>query len=470
MFYRPSHSVAADVIPFYCNNAFRLFYLRDFRDIENHGEGTPWYLLSTCDFVQFKEHGEVLKRGSKEEQDLYVFTGSAYEKNGKTYLFYTGHNPHFIEQGKHQEAVMLAVSNDFETWEKEADFKLLPTSTFEAHDFRDPFVFYNEETEEYNMLLAARLTAGPDRRRGCTAVAVSKDLISWDVQDKPFYSPGLYYTHECPDLFKMGEWWYLVFSEFTDKCETRYRMAKTLEGPWLTPDHDTFDNRNFYAAKTVSDGKERYVIGWNPTNQKDQDFEETMWGGNIIVHKIVQREDGTLWVDCPDTIRKAYQTPVSLQERLTAGWGEMQVQGWKLGRPDGYSNLDFGFLPKECRISFTVTFLEDTQYFYLYLHSDREQEKAYYIGLEPGMSRMTFDRWPRKRQDHPFMLELERKAVMTTGEAYEVEVIADHSVLEVYFDHKVAMSARMNELTDGTFGAAVSFGKVMIRDLCCQIL
>ena len=62
---------------------------------------------------------------------------------------------------------------------------------------------------------------------------------------------GLYFTHECPDLFRMGEWWYLVFSEFSERCVTRYRMARSLAGPWLAPAEDTFDGRAFYAAKTA---------------------------------------------------------------------------------------------------------------------------------------------------------------------------------------------------------------------------
>ena len=100
MYYRPENSVAADVIPFYRDNAFQLFYLRDFRNIAEHGEGTPWYLLETKDFVHFMEKGEVIARGKEEEQDLYIFTGSVYEEKGINYIFYTGHNPHYPKRGK----------------------------------------------------------------------------------------------------------------------------------------------------------------------------------------------------------------------------------------------------------------------------------------------------------------------------------------------------------------------------------
>ena len=75
-FYRPSGAWAADFIPFYWQGKFYLFHLLDWRDKAKDGEGTPWYLVTTRDFVNFVEHGEMLPRGRREEQDLWVFTGS----------------------------------------------------------------------------------------------------------------------------------------------------------------------------------------------------------------------------------------------------------------------------------------------------------------------------------------------------------------------------------------------------------
>src|SRR6185312_10754497 len=99
-FYKPSDGWAADAIPFYWQGEYHLFYLKDFRDPTAHGEGTPWYHLSTHDFVIFQDHGEALARGTVDDQDLYVFTGSVIEREGLFHIFYTGHNPHFRGQGR----------------------------------------------------------------------------------------------------------------------------------------------------------------------------------------------------------------------------------------------------------------------------------------------------------------------------------------------------------------------------------
>ena len=51
LFYRPEGAVCADFIPFCEGGAFELFYLRDWRDEAAFGRGTPWYRISTDDFL-----------------------------------------------------------------------------------------------------------------------------------------------------------------------------------------------------------------------------------------------------------------------------------------------------------------------------------------------------------------------------------------------------------------------------------
>jgi beta-fructofuranosidase len=464
MFYRPEQSVAADVIPFYKDGKFQLFYLRDYRDKTAHGEGTPWFLLQTKDFVNFEEKGEVVSRGGISDQDLFIFTGCIYERDDKCYIFYTGHNPHFIEQGKNQEAIMMAYSVDSEHWTKVPDFCLFAPDYYEPHDFRDPFVFINPETKEYNMLLAARIKHGPSRRRGCTAVATSKDFINWHVKETAFYNPGHYYTHECPDLFQMGEWWYLVFSEFSDKFHTHYRMAKSVNGPWLTPENDSFDNRAFYAAKTFSDGERRYAFGWNPTCVNDKDYTSWMWGGNIVVHEIRQRQNGELIVKLPNTIKDAYITPLTVTESNVLGNMDKVNNGWLLGRIDGYSSVDLGEMANQCRVSLDLVLDNDIKEFALFLRSDKENERAYYIKIDTVMQRLVFDRWPRPQADEPFMLELERKIVIKRNERVHMDILVDGPVVEVYYDSQVVMSARMNDFANGSFGFATTYGNALIEN------
>ena len=93
IFFKPDYGWPADAIPYYANGEFHIFYLLDYRDPVRYGEGTPWFKVTTKDFVHFKDHGEMLPRGTDKEYDMYVFTGSVLnDKTVKYHIWYKGHN------------------------------------------------------------------------------------------------------------------------------------------------------------------------------------------------------------------------------------------------------------------------------------------------------------------------------------------------------------------------------------------
>src|SRR5690606_6719205 len=137
-------------------------------------------------------------------------TGSIIERGGLFHLFFTGYSGE-----QRPQVICHATSLNLREWKKDPANPILQADTrwYDPVDWRDPFVFWNAQVKEYWMLLAARTISGPENRRGCTALAVSLDLHHWEIRP-PFWSPGLFYTHECPDLFYWHGKWVLVFSEF----------------------------------------------------------------------------------------------------------------------------------------------------------------------------------------------------------------------------------------------------------------
>ncbi len=464
MNYKPIDGWTGDIMPFFWNGRFHLFYLKDFRDIEGHGEGTPWFHLSTTDFVTFVEHGESLARGSAESQDLYVFTGSVLRAQEKFHIFYCGHNPHFSALGRPQQGVMHAVSDDLISWTKVTrDPLFAPPERYEVDDWRDPFVFWNDEAKQYWMLLAGRLRSALRRRNGCTALCVSDDLENWRVEE-PLYAPGLFLTHECPDLFRIGDWWYLLFSEYSEAWVTRYRMARTLDGPWLTPAVDTFDNRAFYAAKTASDGTDRFLFGWNPTREHSKDDQPWQWAGNLVVHQLRQETDGALAVTIPQTIRDRFAAETKLT--FVRAQGDFALEGgWPSLRSQGtFTCVSGGALPKTCKIEADVDYAEGTRAFGVMLRTSADFENGYYIRFEPTRSRLVFDRWPRPG-DVPHMAELERPVTIEAGRRLSLVIIVNESICEVYVDDRVAMSARMYEHAEGDWGVFVTDGEAQFSNI-----
>jgi beta-fructofuranosidase len=455
-FYKPSNAWSADFIPFYENGRYHLFYLLDLRDRAGHGEGTPWYQLSTQDLVHFDEHGCMLARGSEAEQDLYVFTGSVIHAEGQYHIFYTGHNPHLRAAGKPEQAVMHATSQDLLKWQKiDEDTFFAPAEGYEPHDWRDPFVFWNEESQEYWMLLAARRQEGPSRQRGCTALCASKDLNQWQVRE-PLWSPSLYFTHECPDLFRMGEWWYLIFSEFSDTHQTRYRMSRTLAGPWLAPVDDAFDTRAYYAAKTASDGMRRFLFGWNPTREGETDEGRWQWGGNLVIHEVIQQPDGTLAVKAPPEIVNRFTEKLAITPQAKMGKWQLTKESAAVKAVDSFAWRRLGEMPSTCRLQATITFASNTTAVGFVLRVDENLEHYYQVRLEPHRQRVLFDRWPRPG-DQPFILE--RPLDLQAGQPVHLQVFADGTIFEIYVNDKVALSTRGYAHTRGDWGLFVNQGE-----------
>lgn len=482
LFYKPDDGWAADCIPFYWHGEYHLFYLKDYRDEAAHGEGTPWFHLSTQDFVNFIDHGEALPRGSRNEQDLYVYTGCVIENEGLFHIYYTGHNPYFKAAGRAEEAVMHATSPDLLRWTKDPDNPILyaDVERYEMHDWRDPFVFWNEDAHEYWMLLAARLREGPYNRRGCTAVAASADLKTWQIR-QPFWTPNLYYTHECPDLFRIGEWWYFVYSTFSERMLTHYRMSRSLGGPWTAPLNDSFDGRAFYAGKTVSDGGRRFVIGWNPTRiangrlrfalgwnpvaAEGRDEGDWQWGGNLVVHDVMQEADGTLSVRILPEINSVFtkQARISLAPQM--GRWSVREDSFAAHVPDSFAWCRLGTMPAACSLEAMVTFSEQTRSCGIIMRADEALGEYYQVRLEPGQHRVVFDRWPRPG-DEPFVLE--RPITLISGEPVHLQILIEGSVIVAYVNDRIALSTRGYDRMEGAWGVFVSEGTATFREVAVK--
>ena len=104
---------------------------------------------------------------------------------------------------------------------------------------------------------------------GCVGLCVSKDLKHWEYREPVYYPRRFNGACECPDVFRMGDWYYLVFSGCTNLFGNYYIKCRAGESEWQIPDNHRLDARAFYAAKTAGNEKERYLFGWNPTKEEN---------------------------------------------------------------------------------------------------------------------------------------------------------------------------------------------------------
>lgn len=393
-YYKPAVGYVGDPMPFYDPKAkdFKVLYLQDFRP-NQAGTYHPIWAVETKDAASYQSLGELIHCGGINEQDAALGTGSTVynEADGLYYTFYTGHRyqPTAADNG---EMVMMATSADFKTWTKNRTFRLKGDDYgYSKNDFRDPFVFRGDDNL-WHMLVATQQGG-----KGHLAEFTSPDLRQWT-------NAGTFMTmmwdrfYECPDVFKMGDWWYLVYSEKHSAIRrVQYFKGRSLEelkactrndaGLWPDSHEGFLDSRAFYAGKTAGDGQNRYIWGWCPTRPgKDNTAVgaapgEPEWAGNLVVHRLVQHADGTLTLGEVEAVGRKYSQKQETKVMAQSEKGVEIIDGsYKLS---GDSYLLFSRLGYHNRISFTVTTSGNTDKFGVSFVRGSDSQKYYSMVVNP---------------------------------------------------------------------------------------
>ena len=486
IFYKPENAWVGDLIPFSDENHFYLDYLHDFRqgkDEDDYADRTDWNLLLSDDGITVKPQGVAIPHGGMEDCDLSCYTGSVIQGQDKRFhLFYTAQNNRndkFIKDGRPVQLIMHATSTDLIRWEKHYDTAFGADDViYEVFDWRDPFVFWQEEENCYYMLLAARKKGKTLKRGGCIALCKSDDLFHWKICE-PFYAPDNYLTHECPDLFKIGDWWYLLYSTFSERFETHYRMSKSLNGPWIAPVEDTFDARSFYAAKTAECRGKRIAFAWIPTKLGDSDFGRWEWGGNFIAHQLVQADDGTLFVKpIPELVSK-FQTELPIKMVSSDGKALWENGCCHISAVDRTAYGTFHGLPKQSLLEADITFSKEIRNFGVAIHQSSDLSNGYFFRIEPFYNRVVFDLWPRCSPgvnqwyidgDKPFQIESERGIRLTGKNLVHVKLVIDDDICVFYVNDQAAMSMRTYQLNSEIWSFFAQDGTITVSNIHLKTL
>ena len=473
IFYKPKDGWVGDTIPFAHDGKFYIYYLHDERKgntQDEYGYRTSWNLLITEDGVNIKDCKVVLPVGEYDDADYACYTGSVIEGNdGQFHMFYTAqnnYNPKYHRDGKPLQYVAHAISTDLINWEKLPELTFgADESIYEPFDWRDPFVFYNEDEKCFDMLLAARLRGASEKNGGCVGLCRSYDLIHWEAKE-PFYNPESYMTHECPDLFKLGNKWYLVYSTFSEKFLTHYRMSDKLSGPWTSPIEDTFDGRAFYAAKTAKVGDKRMAFAWVPTKRGESDFGQYEWGGNFIAHEIDQTTDNKLTVKPADGLINMFN-----KEAVNEKINKVEIENF-----EGEKSYVINGMKETCMIEAVIEFSEGVRSFGIGLRQDSALANGYYLRFEPFYNRIVADMWPRRISgvnqwyvdgDKPFMIELERPFDYKSlkDNKVHIRVVADGSIICLYVNNTTALTMRAYNMKRTNWGFFVKDGSIRVSDI-----
>ncbi|MCS6830960.1 MAG: glycoside hydrolase family 32 protein [Armatimonadota bacterium] len=457
--YQPADGHVGDVVPFYWDGVYHAFYLK-----RREGKGTSYGHAVSRDLVNWETLPDAIDVGEAGEPDHgNCFTGSVVERNGVFHLFYTGHteNNHPLPV----ETICHATSHDLIHWRKNPANPILLADPrwYERDDWRDPFVFWNTSEGRYWMLLTARLKDLSTPRRGCIALATSADLSHWQIHP-PLWSPNIAYALECPDTFEAEGRRFLLFSN----VETRYRSFRNWQEPFSYPSPtDALDTPRFYAAKAFHANGRHLLAGWVSSNEGESDKGRWEWGGTMgIVRELVPTSEGHLWVRVPEEVKRAFKNRVLL---LNGKSGMRSIVGKWIIEPssvrgvaaDGMALAVVPHVPADYRLAASLVL--DTEHsagFLLRLSEDLGS--GYQLLIDACRQRALVRTW-ETWGDQPTVLE--RPVSVRRGHPIKVEIYLLGSILEVFFDDRVALTTRVHDYPRGGLGMFALNGSVVIQEL-----
>ena len=443
----PEGAYVGDTMPYVTEDGtLELYYLYD---TDHNGQGYhPIYRYTTDDFVGYQDDGMMLEFGLMSDPDPALGTGSVMrDQEGLYHLFYTGHND-TGNGGMGKECVMHATSADRVNWEKQPDDTFFSPENYSRNDFRDPEVFWVEEEQCYWLLIAAR----ENTLGGVVAKYTSPDLKNWTFEG-PLYAPQAQYMLECPDLFRMGDTWYLTYSW---DCVTYYAIGESMNGPFVAPEDNILDGQGlmegngfvFYAAKTAQWNGNTYLCGWLGRAGLSADSGIYQWAGNVLNHQLVQRDDNGLGVKAPDSFEDYFTEDQPLTAENAEGTAEIDGNAIVLSAMDGEPALaDMGVRAPTMLLECDVTLGaggcagfafggSEADEAWTALCLDAERNLLHYEGYEltelddyPPMAVTRFD--------------------FSEETVHHVTLVCENEIVVLYIDDEKALSSRIGHSTGG---------------------
>ena len=275
--FRPDgHNVyAGDCMPFDHDGTYHLFYLYDRRrHSSKYGLGAhQWAHLATRDLIDWYEYPMAI--AIDEQFEGSICTGSFICNDGVFYAFYAVR----MSDGSPAK-ITYSTSPDCVNFTKSGKILTL-TDRYDQASARDPKVFKDADGL-FHMIVTT--SVNDSERLGALAHLTSENLVDWTEAEKPFVTVDDRNQPECPDYFKYGEWYYLIYSLMG---QARYRISKSPFDGWIKPRRDTIGTVSLRVPKIARLGDRMVAAGFIPVMSDG-------YGGEISLLEVAQESDGSL--------------------------------------------------------------------------------------------------------------------------------------------------------------------------------
>lgn len=459
--FKPANNWVGDPMPFYENGVFHIFYLFDARNTLPTFH--PWFKTTTTDFATFVGNNEIIPTGTAADQDGALGTGSVFKKDGLYYGFYTGHNGNLDPKEK----IMLATSSDLKTWTKQPSFSLRASNGYDRNEFRDPIILEDKTNGTYKMLIATRSTAGIINNnvvpwRAVLAQYSSTNLMDWTLE-KPFYEDTSTFMTECPDVFTMGNYQYLIYSNIDDRM-VHYKYRPLTSNLWITPDNSKLDGIAFYAGRTVCDGTNRYIMGWCPTKNNSSDANNYDWAGSLVTHRLIQHTDGTFGVAITDGVTKKFATAKVLTPLKSVGSSKTNDNYTLIsGVEKSYSLFDRETKPFKIKTRINVG--SSTEFGFGFGACSTLNE-MYSIVFDLSKKQIRLEKSIKNGSSSAILSSLTQlPLVVPSNKQFDVTIVSENSVCVVYINEEIAFTNRIYKMSQNPWTIFTNNGEVTFTDL-----
>lgn len=216
-----------------------------------HWDRMHWGHAVSEDLIHWEELPIALYPDQDYENEGGCFSGCAVVKDDRLYLFYTS----VSHERKQTQSVVF--SDDGIHFVKYEGNPVISKNPLGYPDFRDPKVA--QFGEIYYMVAGTG-----DQESGKVLLFSSLDLLNWNYEGVLFEGREFAPCIECPDFFRMGNKYVLMFSRMNMSERSTYfvigdfRNGQLLDFVISRPEWGP----DFYAPQTFFDGKRRIMIGW----------------------------------------------------------------------------------------------------------------------------------------------------------------------------------------------------------------
>ena len=426
----------------YYKGEYHLFY-------QHHPHSVDWgpmhwgHVVSK-DLVNWK-HLPIALAPVEDYERNGCFSGSAIEKDGKMYLFYTGHmhTPETIELGfDHVQVQCFAVSEDGIEFKKYPDNAviLVPESD-QVHggDFRDPKVWHNDENGKYYMVVGS---CTPDQLLGQILLYESEDIIHWNFKNIMARSEGNQgFMWECPNFARVEGNDILIFSPQGVKRELNkfmnlyqsgyfignldYKTGVYIHGGFELLDYG-FD---FYAPQVTEtpDGR-TIMIGWADMWANPMPEREDGWAGMMTIPRELHVKNG-----------KVFSTPVKELEALRTS--EKSYENLSFYKPNKF----YGVSGETGELVLDID-LTETEEFEIYLRASQDENQKTVLYYNKALEVFKIN-----RNEAGAGGDGERECPVLPADKMKLQIFLDRSLIEIFInDGEKVLTSRIYPRSDST--------------------